>query len=91
MLALISRRERQIIVHSYIYYELNENIIEDNLWGKWAQELSELIKEHPVEFKVSPYYKQFKKFNPSTGYGIYKGVEDWAERKAKYLLKIQSK
>lgn len=90
-LALISRRERQILVHSYLYYEMDSSIIGDYTWSMWAQELYDLCKEHPEEFKASPYYKQFKKFDPCTGFKIYKGVEDWVEGKAKYLLKIEVK
>lgn len=29
---LIHRRREQMLVHSYIYYQLNDNIIDDNTW-----------------------------------------------------------
>jgi len=87
ILELISRRERQILVHSYIYYEMNKSIISDYQWSIWAKELAEIIKDNPEEFKSSPYYRQFEKFDPSTGFDIYKGAEDWARFRAEYLLK----
>lgn len=31
---LISRRRRQILVHSVIYYKLNENLIDDATWSR---------------------------------------------------------
>lgn len=31
---LIHRRREQMLVHSYIYYQLNDNIIDDNTWSK---------------------------------------------------------
>ena len=45
IVSLIRRRMLQIAVTSYIYYELNENIISDETWSKWAMELVELIKK----------------------------------------------
>ena len=44
---LINRRRRQILVHSVIYYKLNENLIDDNTWSKWATELEELQSAYP--------------------------------------------
>ena len=31
---LISRRRRQVLVHSVIYYKLNANLIDDATWSK---------------------------------------------------------
>lgn len=31
---LILQRRLQMLVHSYIYYELNDNIISDSTWSK---------------------------------------------------------
>ena len=47
ILELITRRERQILVHSYIYYELNTNLISDATFDEWAKELAQLIKNNP--------------------------------------------
>jgi hypothetical protein len=39
---LIHRRRRQILVHSIIYYHLNENIVPDAVFDAWAKELAAL-------------------------------------------------
>ena len=40
---LTKRRRMQMLLHSCIYYELNENIIPDDTYDKWATELAELL------------------------------------------------
>ena len=70
ILNLIDRRQRQILVHSYIYYELDENIIDDSTWSKWALELEELLRKYPEESAASVYAKDFENFDHSTGAGL---------------------
>ena len=62
----------QIAVHSYIYYELNTNVISDETWSKWAKELVELIKKYPKEFRSIKHYEWFEDFDGSTGYQFVK-------------------
>ena len=45
--ALIKRRRLNVMIHSCIYYVLDQNIISDDLWDKWAKELQELMKKNP--------------------------------------------
>ena len=45
----IRQRRRQMLVHSYIYYELDDNIVSDAQWAKWAKELEQLQKNYPKE------------------------------------------
>lgn len=68
VVSLIRRRMLQIAVHSYIYYELNTNIISDEKWSRWARELVELIKKHPREFKSIKHHEWFEDFDGSTGF-----------------------
>ena len=44
----IKQRRTQMLVHSCIYYELNDNIVPDSVWQKWADELRDLQNEHPL-------------------------------------------
>lgn len=67
MLALINRRERQILLHSCIYYEIDKNIISDYQFDMWSKELVELMEAYPNEFKASEYYSEFKEFTGSSG------------------------
>lgn len=63
----IRQRRLQILVHSYIYYELNQNIVSDAKWMKWAKELAELQASYPIESAAVCYAEQFKNFDGSTG------------------------
>lgn len=54
--------ERWILVHSFAYYELNENIVDDFKYDANAKQLSEMKKEYPKEFKRSRYYDYFHDF-----------------------------
>lgn len=64
--------QRFIIVHSYIYYELNDNVISDKEYDAKARELVEYKKAHPELWKTSMYYKQFgDDYDGSTGFDLY--------------------
>ena len=43
----IRQRRAQMLLHSHIYYVLNENIVSDEQWQAWAFELAALQNEHP--------------------------------------------
>lgn len=63
----IRQRRRQMLVHSYIYYELNDNIISDSQWSKWAKELAQLQKDYPKESAEVEEYENFKNWDGSSG------------------------
>ena len=82
ILALINRRQRQILLHSYIYYDLDKNIISDHVFDKWCFELVDLAKDNPYENKQSEFYNDFINFDGSTGMDLcYKQpfTIKWAE------------
>ena len=54
--------ERSILVNSYAYYELNENILADHQYDANTVQLSNFIKQFPQEFLKSRYYKYFYDF-----------------------------
>ena len=70
IIELIGRRRRQLLVHSYIYYEKDLNLIDDHKWTEWAMQLVALQKEHPELSKKAPYYEEFLDFDGSTGYNL---------------------
>ena len=51
--------QRWILVQSFAYYDLNENIASDFQYDANAMQLAELKKEYPDEFKRSRYYDIF--------------------------------
>lgn len=85
--SLILKRRLQVLVHSCIYYELNENIIPDNTWSAWAEELAELQKQYPGIAKRVDYAQEFQDFDGSTGFNLPTRNPE-IMNKALYLLKI---
>lgn len=68
--SLILRRRLQLLVHSYIYYEGNQNLVSDQTWDKWARELVSLQKCYPEMCKHVDYHSYFKDFDGSTGFDL---------------------
>lgn len=69
-LELINRRQRQILVHSFLYYQLNTNIISDHTFDRWSKELYNLMKDYPEIAKKSVYYQGFLEFDGSSGFDL---------------------
>jgi NAD-dependent DNA ligase len=67
---LINRRRRQVIVHSYIYYRKNENIIDDHTFDMWSKELVELQEKYPDIAAECVYAEYFKDFDGSSGFDL---------------------
>lgn len=76
----ISALQRYIIVHSYLYYERNENVISDGQFDKEAKQLVKLQNEYPQEAKKSDYWYVFEGFDGSTGFDLYHNL-DKADKK----------
>ena len=56
--------QRWILVQSFAYYELNENIASDFKYDDNAKQLVELMKNHPDEAKRSKYCEYFYDYCP---------------------------
>lgn len=85
--ARINWLERQILVHSYLYYELDKAAIEDDEWAEMAVKLEEYIEKYPDEFQVSQYAKSFTDFDHSSGYNLRETyMHSRTKSAAKYLL-----
>ena len=54
--------ERSILVNSFAYYILDDNILSDFQYDDNAKELAELKKKYPEDFKRSRYYEYFKDY-----------------------------
>ncbi len=63
----IQRRRYQMLVHSYIYYELNENLISDSQWSSWAMELVGLQSNHPDIAEQVVFADDFADWDGSSG------------------------
>lgn len=82
---LITRRRRQVLVHSVIYYKLNDSIISDSQWAEWALELEQLQNEYPDIADECLFADAFDGFEHSSGYGLPLD-NPWAVHKARQLL-----
>ena len=80
----IQQRRLQMLIHSYLYYELDTNIITDEQWSKWARELASLQNTYPEIAEVVYYADLFKDWDGSTGAHLI--YNEPTIRKAKYLL-----
>lgn len=87
VLELINRRQRQILVHSNLYYRQNVNLITDAQYDRWSHQLYDLIQAHPNEFRKSAWYGAFRTFDGNTGMGL-PYTDPWVEGTAQHLLKI---
>lgn len=64
--------QRFILVHSYIYYELNNNVISDKRYDEKSKTLVRLKNQYPELWKSSMYYKQFgDDYNGATGFTLF--------------------
>jgi hypothetical protein len=84
ILELINQRQRQVLVHSILYYNYNESLVSDSDWSRWSKELVELMKLS--EAKQSVLYKEFLGFEGDSGCDLDLCNEE-AVKKAEQLLK----
>lgn len=72
--------QRWILVQSFSYYELNENIVSDFTYDDNARQLAELKKQYPEEFKRSRYYEYFHDYCSEDDNAHYTSGFDLLER-----------
>lgn len=85
--AKIKQRRLQMLVHSYIYYELNDNLVSDEKWAQWARELRDLQLKYPDISKDVKYSRMFEDWDASTGYHLR--FDEWTRNTAAYLLAVR--
>lgn len=72
--------QRWILVQSFAYYELNENIASDFQYDANARQLEELARAYPEDFKRSRYYDYFYDFydaeeHATSGFDLLRRIE----------------
>lgn len=88
ILVRIDFLQRFIILHSYIYYELNNNAISDMEYDKKSKELARYKELYPELWRKSMYYKQFgDEYNGATGFTLYRDLEDHQKRIIRSLVR----
>lgn len=83
----ISLLQRWILVQSYIYYELNENVSSDFEYDDNVKQLFRLIEENPDAFYCSRYYLYFKEYEPgcTSGFELLEKVRKKDDRLFRHL------
>lgn len=87
--SLITRRRRQILVNSFLYYRMNTTLIDDHTYDKWARELMELQREYPEIASECPEADAFHDWSETTsGFNLplYGWVQTVAERVLRYHM-----
>ena len=82
----IQQRRLQMIVHSFLYYELDESLVSDSTWSRWGKELQRLQEEYPEVAKKVRFAELFADWDASTGFHLAKAAGPQAIGKARYLL-----
>ncbi len=83
----IRQRRSQMLVHSCLYYEMDESIVSDDKWQQWANELALLQLENPNDCRLDFYDEEFEDWTGASG--AFLPLNDPKVRsKAAYILKI---
>jgi len=68
--AEIHRLRMNMLVHSCLYYQLDQNVLTDMQFDRMAYRLADLQREYPVVSKRVPNYEFFKEWDGSTGFNL---------------------
>jgi len=85
--ARIRQRRQQLAVHSYLYYQLDNPIVSDATWQRWADELVTLQQQHPE--RVPFYDREFFDWDGSTGMHLPK--DPWIAGMAATVLRLHER
>jgi hypothetical protein len=83
----IRQRRSQMLVHSYIYYVMDDNIVDDHKWQQWANQLRDLQNQHPEECQIGFYDEAFADWNGDTG-AFLPLKDEWVVDKAEYIYDL---
>lgn len=86
----INHLQRLIVLHSYIYYELDDNVISDHEYNELGHELAEYKQQYPDLWKNSMYYEQFgDEYDGSSGYDIYRKLSDEQKKIIQFIAEYR--
>lgn len=79
---------RYVIIHSIIYYELNESVISDKMFDKKSAALVRLMQKYPEELENSEYYRAIYDFDGSTGFHLYERLKKSQRKRLKQYARF---
>ena len=89
MINQLNLKQKLFITHTYIYYELDENVISDYEYDRMALELEE-AKASSLEWKHTKYHEIFRDWTSATGISLInpqdKGNYEFFMRQARNTL-----
>jgi len=85
----ILQRRYQLLVHSCIYYHLDQNVVSDTTWNKWSNELVQLQKLYPKIAEQVSLHEYFSDWDGSTG-AFLPITQPWVIKIAYQLLDIKN-
>lgn len=82
----ILQRRLQMMVHSYLYYDLDTTLVSDFTFNRWGQELVQLQLDYPDISENVEYAADFKDWDASTGFDLprTKRIQDIGDRLLNY-------
>lgn len=81
--------QRGIIVHSYLYYELDSSIISDKEFDVKSRELVALKNNYPDLWMASEYYYIFgDEYTGATGFHLYHGLTKLQQEKIRAIADV---
>jgi len=64
----IKQRRSQMLVHSCIYYHLDDCLVSDHQWQQWANELRDL--QNLFGWEIGYFDKEFEGWTGATGFDL---------------------
>lgn len=86
----IKQRRAQMLIHSCLYYDMDTNIVSDDQWQHWADELEKLQKENPGLIEIGFYDKYFRDWDGATGSHL-PHRDKWVYNKALKMIRDMEK
>ena len=83
--------QRWILVHSYLYYELNDNVVDDKTYDNNAQQLMRYKKKYKADYNNSRYYSIFYDYDGSTGMHLIDRLDSELIEKIKFDIRFLKK
>ncbi|NDG33082.1 hypothetical protein EB118_23825 [bacterium] len=83
----IKRLRSIMLINSCIYYEMNDNMISDDLWQELANELADLQDKHPEQCKIDWFDQYFEGWDGTSGYDLPLR-HPWVYSKAAQILRF---
>ena len=79
----INQRRRQLLVHSFLYYQLNTSEISDHQYDKFCLDLIDLQEKYPKKAEECIFPEEFRGFQMGGSYALpyaHPDVQRWAFR-----------